>query len=65
MDTQELRALSHDELKAKEKGLKEELYKLRLKRFSGGNVDKPHLFKAIRKDIARIQTILNDKKEKS
>lgn len=64
MKIKELRALSNDELKAKVKALKEELYKLRLKRFSG-SVDKPHMFKAARKDIARIMTILNDKKEKS
>lgn len=63
MKMQELRVLSNDELRSKEKSLKEELFKLRNQRYTG-RVEKPHQFSAIRKDIARIQTILNEKKEK-
>jgi ribosomal protein L29 len=40
--------------------LREELLKLNQSRFSG-RVDKPHMFKLLRKDIARIQTVLNEK----
>jgi len=54
--------MSKDELLAKYKSLKEELYKLNLQRYSG-RVEKPHLFGLIKRDIARIQTILNQKKE--
>ena len=61
MKIQELRALSSDELQAKAKSLKEELFKLNLQRY-GGRVDKPHMFSLIKRDIARIQTILNSKK---
>ncbi len=63
MKTMELRILSAEELKAKYKGLKEELFKLNQERF-GGRVEKPHKFGLIKRDIARIQTILNEKKEK-
>jgi large subunit ribosomal protein L29 len=62
--TQELRSLSKEELLEKEKGLKEELFKLNLQRYSG-RVDKPHMFTLIKKDIRRIRTILNEKKEKA
>ncbi|OGX17381.1 MAG: 50S ribosomal protein L29, partial [Omnitrophica WOR_2 bacterium RBG_13_44_8b] len=50
-------------LLVKEKSLKEELFKLNLERY-GGRVEKPHKFSLIKKDIARIETLLNEKKEK-
>ena len=61
MKLQELRALSKEELTQKEKTLKEELFKLNAQRYSG-RVEKPHMFSLIRKDIARIKTILNETK---
>lgn len=64
MKTKELRALSKDELLQKEVSLKEELFKLNQQRFSG-RVERPHMFSLLKKDIARIQTILNEKKEKA
>lgn len=63
MKPQELRNLSQDELLQKEKALKEELFKLNLERYSG-RVDKPHMFLVIKRDIARIQTILHGKKQR-
>jgi large subunit ribosomal protein L29 len=61
MKAQELRALSRDELLQKEKSLKEELFKLNAQRYSG-RVDKPHKFSLIKRDIARVKTILNQSK---
>ena len=49
------------ELLQKEKSLKEELFKLNMQRY-GGRVDKPHMFSLLKRDIARIETILNEKK---
>ena len=63
MKIKELSALSREELTAKEKSLKEELFRLNLNRH-GGNVEKPHLFKLVRKDIARIETLLKKAKSK-
>jgi large subunit ribosomal protein L29 len=62
MKIKDLRALSKEELLEKEKSLKDELFKLNLQRY-GGRVEKPHRFSLIRKDIARINTLLNEKKE--
>ena len=59
----DLRNLSVEELLQKEKALKEELFKLNLQRY-GARVDKPHMFSLVKKDIARINTILNEKKVK-
>ncbi len=63
MKAQELRNLSSEELLQKEKALFEELSKLNTQRYTG-SVEKPHKFALIKKDIARIRTILNEKKEK-
>jgi len=62
MKIQELRSLSKDDLRLKEKTLKEELFKLNLQRYEG-RVEKPHMFSLIKRDIARIHTILNTKAE--
>ncbi|MCM8795077.1 MAG: 50S ribosomal protein L29 [Candidatus Omnitrophica bacterium] len=61
MKIQELRSLSREELIAKEKTLKEELFKLNLERYEG-RLQRPHLFRQVKKDIARIETILHEKK---
>ena len=58
MKIAELKNLTREELLQKEDSLKQELFKLNQQRYAG-RVDKPHLFKLIRKDIARIRTLLN------
>jgi len=58
----ELKNASKSELIAKEKKLKEELFKLNEQRYTG-RVDKPHMFSLIKKDIARVATFLKSKKE--
>lgn len=63
MKAKELRNLSEVELLQKVKSLKEELYKLNLQRY-GGRVEKPHMFSLFKKDIARIETVLNERKNK-
>ncbi|HNQ51383.1 MAG TPA: 50S ribosomal protein L29 [Candidatus Omnitrophota bacterium] len=64
MKMTELEALSKEELQAKILQLKNDLFKLNAGRYTG-NVEKPHLFGAIKKDIARIHTILNRKEKKN
>ena len=60
MKPSELRVLSQEELLQKYKGLKEELFKLNQQRYSG-RVEKPHKFSLVKRDIARINTILNER----
>jgi len=45
----------------KERSLKEELFKLNMQRYAG-RVDKPHMFSLLKRDIARIKTLLREKK---
>ncbi len=63
MKMQELRNLSQEELIQKEKSLREELFKLNKQRY-GGRVEKPHMFSLIKRDIARIQTVISSTKAK-
>lgn len=63
MKIEELSNFSSEELIQKEKALKEELFKLNMQRYSG-RVDKPHMFSLIKRDIARIHTLLNSKERK-
>ena len=64
MDAKDLRSLSKEELLQKERSLKDELLRLNQQRYSG-RVDKPHQFSLVKKDIARIKTILREKEEKT
>ena len=56
----ELRALSDEELVSKIKESKKELFDLRLKQ-STGSLDKPARIHELRKNIARMNTILAEK----
>ncbi|RJP28883.1 MAG: 50S ribosomal protein L29 [Candidatus Omnitrophota bacterium] len=62
MKIKDLRALSDQELNQKEVNLREELFKLNQQRFAS-RVEKPHMFSLIKKDIARIKSILKERKE--
>jgi len=60
MKAAELKSLSNEDLQSKEKNLKKELFDLKYQR-KIGRVEKPSRFKLIRRDIARILTILNER----
>ena len=58
MKIRELKELSADELRAKEIELRDQLFKLRFQK-SLGQLDNPMKLKGVKKDIARIKTLLN------
>jgi large subunit ribosomal protein L29 len=60
MKAKELRDLTYDELVRKEGDLKEELFNLRF-RLATGQLDNPMTIKAVRKDMARVKTIIRQK----
>jgi large subunit ribosomal protein L29 len=62
MKARELRELSEDELERKEAELKDQLFKLKFQHALGQLEDAMKL-KSIKKDIARIKTILGENKE--
>ena len=57
MKAKELRDLSSPELEAKLRDLKEELFNLRFQKATG-NLENPMRIRAVKKDYARIKTVL-------
>lgn len=57
MKASEIRELTQEELQAKLKDLKAELFNLRFQ-LAINQLDNPMRIKAVKKDIARVQTIL-------
>jgi len=58
MKIKELRELSPEELRHRETELVDQLFKLRFQK-SLGQLESPMKIKALRRDIARIKTLLN------
>ena len=58
--TKDLREMSAEELNAKLKELKEELFNLRFQH-AINQLDNPHKIADVKKDIARVMTILHEK----
>ena len=60
MKTSDIRKMSKEEIEKQIVKTKEELFDLRMKQATG-NLDKPHKINALRKDVARLKTILTEK----
>ena len=61
MKVQELREMDIGALNAEMTELLSAQFKLRMQR-AGGQLGQPHQFKSIRRDIARVKTIINEKR---
>lgn len=59
----DLRQISSEELIQKEKSFKKELFELNYQRKTG-RVEKPSRFSTLKKDIARILTIIKEREVK-
>ncbi|MBC7366610.1 MAG: 50S ribosomal protein L29 [Undibacterium sp.] len=62
MTAKEISALSPAEITTKLSETRQQLLQLRLRKQTG-QVEKPHLLRSYRKDIARLETVLNAKKK--
>ena len=60
MTSKEIRDLAPSEITTKLRETREKLLQLRLRKHTG-QVEKPHLLREYRKDIARLETILKQK----
>jgi len=58
---EKLRELSADELGAKERELGEQLFRMRMQK-SIGQIDNPARLGEMRRDIARVKTVLKQKR---
>jgi large subunit ribosomal protein L29 len=60
MTSKEIRDLAPAEITTKLRETRDQLLQLRLRK-NTGQVEKPHLLRTYRKDIARLETILKQK----
>ena len=60
MKTSEIRKMSVNDIKNKIAEIKTELFELRMKQATG-TLEKPHMINALRKEVARLKTVLTEK----
>jgi large subunit ribosomal protein L29 len=61
MKVSEIRDLSVDELEAKEKDLDDQVFRLRIQK-SMGTLEAPNRVRTTRKDLARVKTVIREKR---
>ncbi len=61
MKVNDLRTMNEEELQAKEKELKQELFNLKFQLHTG-RLENSAKLSAIKKDVARVKTLLQEKK---
>jgi large subunit ribosomal protein L29 len=62
MKTAEIRELGVDELRSKEKDLDDEIFRLRIQK-SMGQLEAPARVRDLRRDLAKVKTILREKEQ--
>ena len=60
MKVTECRDLAVDELRQREKDMDDQLFRLRIQK-SMGQLEAAHKLKALRRDLARVRTVLREK----
>jgi len=64
MNLDEIRELTPTELSSRKKELRQEIFHLRLQQ-QAGQLEKPHLLRTLRREIARLETVLTVKNKAS
>ncbi len=64
MKAKEIKEMTNDELVAKLAQLKEELFNLRF-RHATGQLENPNVLNGVKKDIARVKTVLREREIKA
>ena len=64
MKAQEIHGMTNDELVTKLADLKEELFNLHF-RHATGQLENPNVLKTVKKDIARVKTIIREREIKA
>jgi large subunit ribosomal protein L29 len=62
MKVTEVRDLAVDDLRQREKELDDQIFRLRIQK-SMGSADAGHKAKALRRDLARVKTVLREKEK--
>jgi large subunit ribosomal protein L29 len=62
MKASQMREQTTEELQDKERDLAEQLFALRLQKVTG-QLEKPHRVRQVRKDLARVLTLLHERRQ--
>jgi large subunit ribosomal protein L29 len=62
MKIAEIKELTIKELEARKRELRHESFNLRIQQ-QGGQLEKPHMLRTLRRDAARIESVLTQKRE--
>ena len=62
MKVMEIRELTPDDLRARVKDIEDELFRLRIQK-SMGQLEAPAKVRGVRRDLARIKTVLREKEQ--
>lgn len=61
MKAEKIREMSDDELQKKHEDLSEELFRMRLQKATA-QLDRPAKIREVRKDLARVKTVLSERR---
>lgn len=64
MKIQEIREMTNEELATRERELREQAFHLRMQQ-QAGQLEKPSQFREIRREVARIETTLSERRRKA
>ena len=64
MKAKEIKEMTNDELVKKLESLKEELFNLRF-RHATGQLENPNVISGVKKDIARVKTVIREREIKA
>ena len=64
MKAKEIKEMTNDELTAKLASLKEDLFNLRF-RHATGQLENPNVINGVKKDIARVKTVIREREIKA
>ena len=64
MKAKEIKEMTNDELAKKLESLKEELFNLRF-RHATGQLENPNVLNTVKKDIARVKTVIREREIKA
>jgi large subunit ribosomal protein L29 len=62
MKASEIRELSVDDLRVRERDLDDQLFRLRIQK-SMGQLEAPEKMRTVRRDLARVKTVLRQKRD--
>ena len=62
MKVQEVREMSGDDLRLQEKDLRDQIFRMRIQK-AMGQTDTPTKVRELRRDLARVLTVLRDKRK--